>query len=307
MLWLGRDVRDLPGECRVTIELDPHLPRADAHRRARRHVLEDVTADGLTARARARSRSPWRRCATRAPAALRGGIPVRIPLLELLGAHELDAGRRRSGAGRRTHERTLGAPLGATGDRTVAVDLRADGPHALVAGTTGAGKSELLQTLIAALALEHPPDRLTFLLVDYKGGAAFKECVGLPHTVGFVTDLDAHLTQRALISLNAELKRREHVLARRGREGPDRPGARASGATRRRSLVIVIDEFATLAKEVPEFVEGVVDVAQRGRSLGVHLVLATQRPGGVVSREHPREHEPADRAARERRRPRART
>ena len=132
------------------------------------------------------------------------------------------------------------------------------------------------------LARDLPPaDRLTFLLVDYKGGAAFKECVGLPHTVGFVTDLDSHLTQRALTSLNAELKRREHMLRDAGREGPDRHGARSRAAPP--CLVIVIDEFATLAKEVPEFVEGVVDVAQRGRSLGVHLVLATQRPGGVVS------------------------
>ena len=211
---------------------------------------------------------------------LRSGIPSRVTLLELLGAREHDADDvvRRWGE---DHQRALSAPLGATGEGPLSVDLRADGPHALIGGTTGAGKSELLQTLVASLALRHPPTRLTFLLVDYKGGAAFKECVGLPHTVGFVTDLDTHLTQRALTSLNAELKRREHVLRDAGakdlmdmeRRTPDAPP----------SLVIVIDEFATLAKEVPEFVEGVVDVAQRGRSLGVHLVLATQRPGGVVS------------------------
>jgi S-DNA-T family DNA segregation ATPase FtsK/SpoIIIE len=147
---------------------------------------------------------------------------------------------------------------------------------------TGAGKSELLQTLIASLAATHPPDRLSFLLVDYKGGAAFKDCVRLPHTVGLVTDLDAHLTQRALASLNAELQRRERILrdaAAKDLAELERQGPAAAPA----SLVILIDEFATLAKEVPDFIEGVVDVAQRGRSLGVHLVLATQRPGGVVS------------------------
>jgi S-DNA-T family DNA segregation ATPase FtsK/SpoIIIE len=173
-------------------------------------------------------------------------------------------------------------PIGGASGEPFLVDLRHDGPHALVAGITGAGKSELLQTFIASLALEHPPERLSFLLVDYKGGAAFKECVGFPHTVGFVTDLDGHLAQRALVSLNAELRRRERLLRDAGaKDLPDME--QRSLASAPASLVIVIDEFATLAKEVPEFVDGVVDVAQRGRSLGVHLVLATQRPGGVVS------------------------
>src|ERR671933_557240 len=104
----------------------------------------------------------------------------------------------------------------------------------------------------------------------------------LPHTVGVVTDLDRHLTQRALASLNAELQRRERVLRDAGaKDLPDLEARDPESAPA--SLVIVIDEFATLAKEVPEFIDGVVDVAQRGRSLGVHLVLATQRPGGVVS------------------------
>ena len=147
---------------------------------------------------------------------------------------------------------------------------------------TGAGKSELLQTLIASLAISHPPDRLALLLVDYKGGAAFKDCVDLPHTVGLVTDLDAHLTQRALASLNAELQRRERVLRDAGAKDLADLETR-NLATAPPSLLICIDEFATLAREVPDFVEGIVDVAQRGRSLGVHLLLATQRPGGVVS------------------------
>jgi S-DNA-T family DNA segregation ATPase FtsK/SpoIIIE len=161
------------------------------------------------------------------------------------------------------------------------VDLCRSGPHALVAGTTGAGKSELLQTLISGLALHHPPDRCSFLLVDYKGGAAFAEAASLPHTVGLLTDLDRTTTARALRSLTAEVTRREGLLARHGaadvRDLPDEVDLAR--------LVIVVDEFATLAEELPAFVPGLVGIAQRGRSLGVHLVLATQRPAGVVSPE----------------------
>lgn len=174
----------------------------------------------------------------------------------------------------------LAAPLARSGSGVVEVDLASDGPHALVAGMTGAGKSELLRTWLTTLALLHPPERVTFLLVDYKGGSAFGPLSRLPHAVGLITDLDDELAQRAMVSLRAELRARESWLAGVGagsmveaRERPDRPPA----------LVVVVDEFATLAKELPDMVDELVDVAQRGRSLGIHLVLATQRPHGVVS------------------------
>jgi S-DNA-T family DNA segregation ATPase FtsK/SpoIIIE len=163
----------------------------------------------------------------------------------------------------------------------MSIDLRLHGPHALVGGTTGAGKSEFLQSWVLGMARANSPDRLTFLFVDYKGGAAFADCIDLPHTVGLVTDLSPHLVRRALTSLRAELRFREHLLNRKKVKDlvslertwdPETPP----------SLVIVVDEFAALATEVPEFVDGVVDVAQRGRSLGLHLILATQRPAGVI-------------------------
>jgi DNA segregation ATPase FtsK/SpoIIIE, S-DNA-T family len=175
----------------------------------------------------------------------------------------------------------LRAVVGQGPSEPLALDLRAHGPHALVGGTTGAGKSEFLQTWIMGIAAEYSPDRVTFLLVDYKGGAAFAECVGLPHTVGLVTDLNPHLVRRALTSLRAELRYRETLLNERGAKDLATLEQRGD-ADAPPSLVIVIDEFAALATEVPEFVDGVVDVAQRGRSLGLHLVMATQRPSGVI-------------------------
>ncbi|HEX4729362.1 MAG TPA: FtsK/SpoIIIE domain-containing protein, partial [Jatrophihabitans sp.] len=176
---------------------------------------------------------------------------------------------------------SLRAVIGQSGSQPHALDLRRDGPHALVGGTTGAGKSELLQSWILALATAHSPHRLTFLLVDYKGGSAFSDCVNLPHTVGLVTDLSPRLVRRALSSLAAELRYREHVLASHAAKDLmtlERLGVVDAPP----SLVIVVDEFAALIKDVPEFVDGVVNVAQRGRSLGLHLILATQRPAGVI-------------------------
>jgi DNA segregation ATPase FtsK/SpoIIIE, S-DNA-T family len=176
---------------------------------------------------------------------------------------------------------TLRAVVGTAADGPHALDLRLHGPHALVGGTTGAGKSELLQTWILAMAAAHSPQRVTFLLVDYKGGSAFRECVQLPHTVGLVTDLSPHLVKRALRSLGAELTYREHLFAEK-RVKDLQELEKAGDPQTPPSLVIVVDEFAALVHEVPEFVDGVVNVAQRGRSLGLHLVLATQRPAGVI-------------------------
>ena len=177
----------------------------------------------------------------------------------------------------------LMAPLGVSADGPLWVDLVGDGPHVLVGGTTGSGKSELLRSLVAGLAAGHDPDHVVFVLVDYKGGSAFDACSGLPHCVGLVTDLDAHLGERALRSLEAELRHRERVLRQAGVE--DLHAYRAAGAPAGAlpRLVVVVDEFATLAVELPDFLGALVGVAQRGRSLGMHLVLATQRPTGVVS------------------------
>jgi DNA segregation ATPase FtsK/SpoIIIE, S-DNA-T family len=184
--------------------------------------------------------------------------------------------------------RTTEALVGASVDGPFRIDLKRDGPHGLVAGTTGSGKSEFLQTLVVSLALANRPWAMNFVLIDYKGASAFADCERLPHTVGMVTNLDGHLTERALASLDAELERREHVLRDLGAADVDsaweRDGERAAAAGLAR-LVLVIDEFAELVQELPEFVAGLIRIARVGRSLGVHLILATQRPAGVVSSE----------------------
>jgi len=175
----------------------------------------------------------------------------------------------------------LVAPIGVDQEGTVEIDLVADGPHMLAAGTTGAGKSELLRTLVVGLASEQPPDLVSFVLVDFKGGGAFDVVASLPHVAAVVTDLDPGEASRALRGMRAEILDREHRL--RDMEisdvsDIDRTHPRAFGR-----MVVIVDEFAALADELPEFLDGLVDIARRGRSLGVHLVLATQRPSGVVT------------------------
>jgi S-DNA-T family DNA segregation ATPase FtsK/SpoIIIE len=177
---------------------------------------------------------------------------------------------------------TLAVPLGRAADGSpVVADLVRDGPHALVAGTTGSGKSELLATITLGLALSQPPDRLAVLLVDFKGATGLPPALAeLPHVIGHVSDLDAAGARRTLRGLAAELRRRERVLATRGARDlaeldPGEPGTPPR-------LLVVVDEFRALADELPELLPSWARLAAQGRSLGVHLLLATQRPAGAV-------------------------
>jgi S-DNA-T family DNA segregation ATPase FtsK/SpoIIIE len=209
-----------------------------------------------------------------------GGLPADVALLDLLGFAEPSAEAvrerwRRAGT-------TVATPVGIDTDAAFVIDLVRDGPHGLLGGTTGSGKSELLRSLVAGLAASSDPEHLNLVLIDYKGGSAFDVCADLPHTVGLVTDLDGHLAARALTCLEAELAWRERRLRAAGAAGlPAYLAGEADEPLPR--LLVVIDEFAALAAELPDFVDALVDIAQRGRSLGVHLLLATQRPSGVIS------------------------
>lgn len=280
VIWLGGNADRLPGECGAVLDVRLSPPSFDMTLPNTGRMLRSAVLDQLSleaARDIALALAPVKDVTA---GGARGQIPRHVSLLDLLGmptpSPETVARRWQvSGFG-------VDAPVGVTAGGPFMLDMRQDGPHALVGGTTGAGKSELLQSFVAALAASHPPTRVTFLLVDYKGGAAFKDAVHLPHTVGFVTDLDGHLVHRALVSLNAELRRREHLLRDHGAKDLLEMERRVPAAAPP-ALLLIVDEFASLAKELPDFVDGVVNVAQRGRSLGIHLILATQRPAGSIN------------------------
>lgn len=274
----------LPAVCTTVVEVADHDGQARVHHLNTNVLLGDVLACGTsepTARRAARGLARFDDPELDVAGA---GLPPIVALLPLLGMDEPSAtvvAARWAAGG---DDPDLVGPIGVSEDGVLALDLVRDGPHGLVAGTTGAGKSELLRSLVAGLAAGSSPDHCTFVLVDFKGGSAFDRCARLPHTVGMVTDLDAHLAERALRCLEAELRYRERVLRDAG--ASDVPAYRRLHPSDRPTLprlVVVVDEFATLKAELPDFVEALVGVAQRGRSLGVHMVLATQRPSGAVS------------------------
>ena len=278
------DVCDLPSSCTTIIDIDHDAgglrlvdPRSSA-------VMAPLVAWGVTV---ATATGAAARLARLDDPELRAGsanLPDSVSLVGLLdGEPSPESVERRWAATRGTAD--MSAPIGATAEGPLVLDLVADGPHVLIGGTTGSGKSELLRSLVAGLALSADPDHLAFVLIDYKGGAAFDRCAEMPHVAGMVTDLDDRLAERALTCLEAELRHREARLRAVGAEDLAAFRARAGGAGIEPlpRLVVVVDEFATLAAELPEFLHSLVGIAQRGRSLGVHMVLATQRPAGVVT------------------------
>ena len=218
-------------------------------------------------------------------------LPERLGFLALYGVkrpEELDI------AGRWARNRAaegLAAPLGVRAARdTVALDLHesAHGPHALLAGTTGSGKSELLQSLILSLALQFSPEEIGFLLIDYKGGGMAHLFADLPQLLGTVTNLDGSDSRRALLAVKSELARRQRLFRAAGVNHIDAYGGVYRGGFAKEPLphlFLIADEFAELKAEQPEFMAELISTARVGRSLGIHLILATQKPSGVVNEQ----------------------
>jgi len=194
--------------------------------------------------------------------------------------------------------KTLAVPLGLRGkDDLVELNLheRAHGPHGLVAGTTGSGKSEIVQSYVLSLAINFPPEDVGFLPIDFKGGGMVNEFKNLPHLMGAITNLDGAASARALASIQAELKKRQSMFGQYGvnhingytklyNKGKEAPAAEKDDYPSKPipHLFLISDEFAELKANEPEFMAELVSVARIGRSLGVHLILATQKPSGVV-------------------------
>src|SRR4051794_11464942 len=272
----------LPAACDTVIEIGSRDGDAVVHQSQSDSEAHDVLLAGLAvagargcARAIARFEDPELH-------QVGAGLADSVRLLALLELDGVNAEAIRKRWHRTATSARTAVPVGVTEHGIFTVDLERDGPHGLVGGTTGSGKSELLRSLIAALAANADPRQLTFLLMDFKGGAAFDACARLPHTVGMVTDLDEGLVERALRALEAELQYRERLLRSAGADNLRAYAEREHPEPLPR-LVVVIDEFAKMAREQPELLAALVDVAQRGRTLGVHLILATQRPAGVIN------------------------
>ncbi|MFJ4438035.1 type VII secretion protein EccCa [Streptomyces sp. NPDC088923] len=218
-----------------------------------------------------------------------------VSLPEMLGLDRLDTLDPPSLWRAPEAEDLLRLPLGVTGEgEQLVLDLKESalggvGPHGLVVGATGSGKSELLRTLVTGLTLTHSPDELGFVLVDFKGGATFAGVTELPHVAGLITNLadDLALIERVRAALQGEQQRRQRMLRDAGNVDSVREYQilRAQGATDVHGhplepmpyLMIVVDEFGELLSQRPDFIELFVQIGRVGRSLGMHLLLATQR------------------------------
>ena len=279
---IAANEEQLPATCTVVVRV-----RNDAEGTVTRPddltTVDDVVLAGLDV-------DTARRCATDlsrfddpeliVPGAALPGL-VRLP--GLLGIDEMTPEAIRKSWSSATG---ISTPVGVGEHGAFALDLVRDGPHGLVGGTTGSGKSEFLRSLVAGLAAHNDPTRLTFILIDFKGGAAFATCERLPHTIGTVSNLDEQLADRALRALEAEMDYRQRVFAAAG-EGIDNLDAylATNPDVPMPRLLLVVDEFAMLAKEYPDVLSSLVSVAAVGRTLGVHMILATQRPAGVVNED----------------------
>ena len=186
--------------------------------------------------------------------------------------------------------RSMAAPIGVTTNGLISLDLhdKAHGPHGLVAGTTGSGKSEILQTYILSMATLFHPYEVGFVIIDFKGGGMVNQFKDLPHLLGAITNIDGKEIDRSLKSIKAELQKRQRLFAEAEVNHIDKYIRKFKAGevnTPLPHLILIVDEFAELKAEQPEFMKELISAARIGRSLGVHLILATQKPSGQVNEQ----------------------
>ena len=208
-------------------------------------------------------------------------------MLNIIAADDLDLQTRWNSS--RAWE-SMAAPIGIAKNGIVYLDLhdKAHGPHGLVAGTTGAGKSEILQTYILAMATLYHPYEVGFVLIDFKGGGMAKQFEQLPHLMGTITNIDGKEINRSLKSIKAELDKRQQLFKKADVNHIDKyivKYRKGEVEIPLPHLIIIVDEFAELRANQPEFMKELISAARIGRSLGVHLILATQKPSGQVDEQ----------------------
>ncbi|MGM9603394.1 MAG: type VII secretion protein EssC [Faecousia sp.] len=221
---------------------------------------------------------------------LEGTLTKNISLFELLNiiaVDDLDLDQRWATS---QVYKSMAAPLGISKTGIVSLDLhdKAHGPHGLVAGTTGSGKSEILQTYILSMATLFSPTEVGFVIIDFKGGGMVNQFKELPHLMGAITNIDGKEINRSLKSIKAELQKRQRYFAAADVNHIDKYIRRYKAgevSDPLPHLIIIVDEFAELKAEQPEFMKELISAARIGRSLGVHLILATQKPSGQVNEQ----------------------
>jgi S-DNA-T family DNA segregation ATPase FtsK/SpoIIIE len=290
VIWLARTISGEPSELAMRIRLDDQGSATLQETAPSGRLVTGIRADAASlafCEVLARRVGPLRLDGSQAKATAAG--PVR--LLDLLTRIGLGPGTAPAASGPPLRDRPelLRVPIGATPDGSpLVLDLKEAaeagiGPHGLVIGATGSGKSELLRTIVAGLAATHAPEQLAFVLVDFKGGAAFADLAQLPQVAGLITNLQADLSMvdRAMAALQGELARRQLLLHQAGNQ----PDLRGYAARRTADpwldplpyLLIVVDEFGELLAARPEFLDLFTAIGRVGRSLGMHLLLASQR------------------------------
>lgn len=275
----------LPRECRGIIEIQSINARykENANSQEVLFVPDQITL-AQTERL-ARAQAPWQGTSMSGD----NSIPARVSLMDLMNVESIDQFDFAQRWERNRPWENMGVPIGLGGGRMpVLLDVQKHGPHGLGAGTTGSGKSELLLTFIAMVAAQFSPEEVVFLILDFKGEGMAGRVAQLPHLAGVLSNLSASQTNRVIVSLNAELNRRQRIfkehaindindyLERRRRDHsmPALP-----------MMLIIADEFAQLKDEQPEFIDQLVSVARIGRTLGMRMLLTTQNPSGVVTKQ----------------------
>lgn len=219
---------------------------------------------------------------------LKSSIPDSVTFMEMYGAETFEDLQVSSRWKKNAPYKSLAVPIGLRGQGDlVQLNLheKAHGPHGLIAGTTGSGKSETIQSYILSLAVNFHPHDVAFLLIDYKGGGMANLFKNLPHLLGTITNLDGVQSMRALASINAEIHRRERLFGEFEVNHINQYQKKFKNGEATEPLphlFIISDEFAELKVNQPDFIKKLVSIARVGRSLGVHLILATQKPSGVV-------------------------